>query len=131
MFCFETFAEWRLPHLDDEWQEPPKGWVSPAELRRMPDKRARWLWVNLQRNAIIDERAQALDLRAEYSNDDEWKKLGAEIEAQYPDDAVCKMLLIQHHDVIAGVEVAKKLPVPPLLIDVTVAQRELVPTSPA
>jgi hypothetical protein len=136
MLGLESFAEWRLLHLVEDWQEPPYGWMNPAELRRMSDKRARWLWVNMQGNAAIAERAQALDvhpmdLRSEYSNNGEWEKLRAEIEAQYPDEAVCKELLTQHHNAIAGIEAPKQLPMPPLLIEVAVTQRDLVSVSPA
>ena len=118
----EAFVEWRLSHLDEDWQEPPREWMNPRFRGSMSAKRALWYWVNLMKNRTIDERALALgvhrlDLYSEYCDNGEMKKLRAEIEAQYPDENVCKELLEQHHNAIAGIEAPKQLPMPALMIE--------------
>ena len=51
----ERFVAWRLLHLDDEWQEPPRGWLEPAWLDRMTPRFARgyppehfWVEINIK-----------------------------------------------------------------------------------
>ena len=71
---------------------------------------------------IVTERAAELgvhylDLYSEYCDNGGHKKLRAEIEAQYPAEGVCRELLIQHHNAIAGIEAPKQLPIPALMID--------------
>lgn len=127
----ERFVAWRLLHLNEEWQEPPREWLERTWIDRMSARFARQNWLRIaKRQYFVDHEAEGAELavslgikpeyfafEAYYEETGEMKRVVAEIEAQYPDEEVCKELLIQHHNAIAGIEAPKQLPSPPLMID--------------
>ncbi|MBY0352108.1 hypothetical protein [Tabrizicola sp.] len=128
----EQYGEWRLLHLGEKWQAPPKGWQSQMTVDAMPECHLRWTWCNIRFDTAIHAHADALgvqygDVLWDFLDQPAGKELRKRIEDEWPEEGVdYRALLSQHYRAMAGLEAPKALPTPPRLLTANAGPQEVV-----